>query len=120
MTLGILAAALAVVAPVVLRVRQDRWTAHAVQTSCKDLPAIPSPVLFGGLQAALALIAVASFAISIRQLARRRTGGVAVIAASTLLVGAVIVGATGALTMVDAPTSPTQGVDGSGIPCGSG
>ncbi|MGC4961703.1 hypothetical protein [Gordonia sp. DT101] len=119
-SIGLVTLVVASACPVILQLRRDDWVRDAIRTQCRDLAALPPAAVFGGLQITFALIAAAAFAMSWRRV--RTDGGrsrLVPILAVLVFVG-VAVAIYGALIVIDAPTSPYSGVDGSGLPCGSG
>lgn len=118
--IGALALIVAVICPVILHQRQNAWNDSALRSQCHNLAALPSAALFGGLQIAFALIAATAFLIAWRGTRGEDVARWLIPLTAGLVVLAALIALYGALIVVDAPTSPYQGVDGSGLPCGSG
>ncbi|TCO50660.1 hypothetical protein [Actinocrispum wychmicini] len=102
-------------------IRQQQWLDTVRAAKCRDVPPLPDLTAtdWGGVGLfALATVCLACLASLPRRGARRvwarRT--VAALLAAAAFAG-LLVGGVAAATR---PTSPSQGVDGSGLPCGGG
>ncbi|MDL9947996.1 hypothetical protein QSJ19_20895 [Gordonia sp. ABSL11-1] len=112
---GLLTLGLSIACPVILQVRRDAWNEQTIESGCEHLTPLPSAALFGGVQVILALISVVALTVYIR-----RSHSWATVIVAGVLVAALLTSAYGAMIILDAPTDPHDGVDGSGLPCGSG
>ena len=110
-----IAAALASI--VVLQHERDIWVEQAVKAGCRDLQPLPSATLFGGLAIVLSILACAAI---VAGWTRSSPPTWLVLIALAMLVVAAGLALYGIVTVIDAPSSPYHGVDGSGLPCGSG
>ncbi|NDZ93651.1 hypothetical protein G3I13_24110 [Streptomyces sp. SID6673] len=118
--MGVVALLVSVASPAILQMRNDAWVDDALRTRCRDLAELPPATLFGALQITFAVIAAIAFVVSWRRARPAGAPTLLIAIAAVLFVVAVLVIVYGALIVVDAPTSPFEGVDGSGVPCGSG
>ncbi|MFF0490960.1 hypothetical protein ACFYTQ_18225 [Nocardia sp. NPDC004068] len=99
--------------------RRARWHDEVVGTHCRLVPPLPDVTAVTVLAIVAAALAAACFALACRVLANRSPRPLLILAAvlCALAVGGVV---TGVFFLISAPTDPYGGLDGSGLPCGSG
>lgn len=95
--------------------RRHHWLETVLAQDCRHVPPLPQVGAVTLIGIALCLVATACAGVALLRSTRVLTA-LAVLLLTTALLGAV----GGAIVLTDTPSKPSDGLDGSGLPCPSG
>lgn len=95
--------------------RRQHWLETVLANDCRHVPPLPQVGAVTLVGIAMCLVAAACSAVALLRFSRATTA-LAGILLTTALLGAL----GGTVVLIDTPTTPSDGLDGSGLPCPSG